>query len=64
MILSSKKCPICGETFECSHNEHCWCMSLVIAEETKNELRKHYTDCLCKTCLIEFDESQKKNFAK
>ncbi len=62
--MAEKTCPICKNNFDCSHDEHCWCMSIDICEETRNELSKHFTDCLCKSCLTEFDEMQKKNLAK
>lgn len=59
-----KKCPVCGKSFECSHDEHCWCMSVMIDETTRIELEKRFTDCLCKACLEEINEDMKKNLAK
>jgi hypothetical protein len=39
-------------------------MSVMIDETTRIELKKRFTDCLCKACLEEINEDVKKNLAK
>lgn len=45
-----KKCPRCGNEFECVHSLDCWCVKVNIDSETRLKL-KQYNDCLCKECL-------------
>ena len=62
--MTLKKCPACGKSFECSHDEHCWCTLVALNDVTRSELKKRFTDCLCKACLEEINEVAKKNLAK
>lgn len=53
-----KECPRCGATFFCEVREGCWCGNRPLTQETLEQLRNEYIDCLCPTCLKQF-ESQK-----
>ena len=54
--MQIKKCPVCGEKFECLHNENCWCVHIKLSEETINYLENNYNDCLCKNCLEKIEK--------
>ena len=47
----TKTCPRCGNTFECVHSIDCWCVKVQLKDSTKDYLKAHYSDCLCKECL-------------
>lgn len=43
-----KICLRCGDEFECTENENCWCMN----EPLLVEKQINYDDCVCKKCLL------------
>ena len=49
-----KTCPRCGAPFVCHHENPaiCQCAGVVLNEKARAYLRTHYSDCLCRTCLI------------
>ena len=45
-------CESCGDEFSCGASlSGCWCAEIKLKEETRSELRKQFTDCLCRNCL-------------
>lgn len=48
-----KTCPRCGASFLCTHDELCQCVGIHLNENARAYLRTHYTDCLCRKCLLE-----------
>lgn len=62
--MELKTCPKCGNQFECRHDASCWCVKITLSDVVKEELKNNYADCLCKTCLTEFEGNSKKNLAK
>lgn len=51
----TKNCPRCGATFECRHNDivHCQCAGISFTPKQREQLKRTYTDCLCRKCLLE-----------
>jgi len=49
----TKACEACGESFACeiSLGKGCWCGEVKLSEDTRQELRAKYRDCLCRACL-------------
>ena len=54
---TQKYCAKCMATFECLHNEHCWCMSYKISKENLEYLKKTYDNCLCPECLSAYAQA-------
>ena len=52
-----KICPKCQSKFTCYSDANCWCMSLDIAPETLQDLRKQFEGCLCPDCLKIYGQS-------
>ena len=50
-----KICPRCGKEFECVHSINCWCVTIHLSDRAKANLKKNYSDCLCKDCLEELN---------
>jgi hypothetical protein len=50
-IHVEKKCPRCGESFQCKQGAGCWCASMRVESAMLGELRARYADCLCEACL-------------
>lgn len=48
-----KKCPRCGEIFDCKMDKSCWCNDYKIADKLSRQLKNKYKDCLCEKCLRE-----------
>ena len=50
-----KLCPRCGTEFLCLHDTPaiCQCAGIELNEKARAYLRTHYTDCLCRACLLE-----------
>lgn len=56
-----KKCPRCATQFECVTVDKCWCDDeLHLSRESIKKIRMQYVDCLCKKCLQEFVEEEKR----
>ena len=53
VLGKTKACEACGESFACeiSLGKSCWCGELKLSEDTRQELRAKYRDCLCRACL-------------
>ncbi len=51
----AKVCPRCGAHFVCYHENPaiCQCAGINLNENARAFLRTHYTDCLCRACLLE-----------
>jgi hypothetical protein len=50
-----KRCPRCGERFECKLNNplHCGCADIDLGADALEALGRMYDDCLCPACLRE-----------
>jgi hypothetical protein len=53
VLRKSQVCEVCGETFACeiSLGKGCWCGEIKLSDETRQELRAKYKNCLCRACL-------------
>jgi len=53
VLRKSQGCEACGETFACeiSLGTGCWCGEIKLSDETRQELRAKYKNCLCCACL-------------
>jgi len=51
--LSAKNiCESCGKEFSCGMKAgSCWCFELELKEETLEDLREDFKNCLCQDCL-------------
>ena len=49
-----KKCPRCGETFECKPGSimQCQCSSIQFTEAERMYVESEFNDCLCINCLV------------
>lgn len=54
-VYNKKTCSRCNTIFDCNSEsiESCQCYSIHLSENTKNQLREQYQDCLCNNCLLE-----------
>ena len=50
-----KTCPRCGASFVCTHDALCQCVGIELNEKARAYLRTHYSDCLCRRCLLEIN---------
>lgn len=62
-ILPSKRapreCEACGQAFDCGASiKGCWCFSIKLSAEVRQELRGKFKNCLCKECLLRFSNRQ------
>ncbi len=57
-VMGQKVCPKCQSTFTCTHDEKCWCMTLIITPENLKRLKQEYSDCLCEKCLKDYAEKK------
>jgi RNase P subunit RPR2 len=58
-------CEACGEQFVCGANaSSCWCQEIKLSEAAQIELRARYQRCLCRACLENYAEGEKKNGEK
>ncbi len=53
VLRKTKTCEACGASFACeiSLGTGCWCGELKLSEDTRQELRAKYSNCLCRACL-------------
>lgn len=49
----NKVCPRCGAHFVCTHDALCQCVGISLTENARAYMRTHYTDCLCRECLLQ-----------
>jgi len=47
-----KTCPRCGASFLCTHDALCQCTGICLNDNARAYLRTHYSDCLCRQCLL------------
>jgi len=52
-LVEPEICPRCGTSFTCSKSGKCWCFSVYVPENVRDELDKKYATCLCPACLHE-----------
>ncbi|MBA2734985.1 MAG: cysteine-rich CWC family protein [Acidobacteria bacterium] len=58
-------CEACGELFVCGATaSSCWCQEIPLSDVTRAELRTRYQRCLCRACLENYAEGEKKNGEK
>ena len=50
---STKRCPRCRQTFQCSTSE-CWCAQVRLSGPMLKWLERSFNDCLCPNCLAEY----------
>jgi hypothetical protein len=51
-ILSRElDCPICGTSFTCKRWFGCWCASVKVTREKREQLELWADDCVCVSCL-------------
>ena len=53
VVRKAQACEACGETFACeiSLGMGCWCGEIKLSDETRQELRRKYKNCLCRASL-------------
>lgn len=53
VLRKTQACEACGESFACeiSLGTGCWCGQITLSDETRQELRTEYKNCLCRACL-------------
>jgi hypothetical protein len=53
LLPQTEWCEACGQPFVCeiSLGKGCWCADVKLSENTWQELRTKYRNCLCRTCL-------------
>ena len=54
----TKNCPRCNATFECKPGSitQCQCYGIELTAEQKTFLEQHYSDCLCRNCLLQLQD--------
>jgi hypothetical protein len=58
-----KTCSKCGVQFSCQNEmPGCWCERVQLNQETLDELKATYENCLCPVCLQGFANRDAKNF--
>jgi hypothetical protein len=51
-------CDSCGKEFSCGMSlKGCWCSEVKLTDETRAELKKRFSDCLCRECLVSYSSS-------
>jgi hypothetical protein len=51
-----KTCSKCGLIFNCGNElRGCWCEEVHLDQETLDLLKENYANCLCPTCLKNFE---------
>lgn len=55
-----KNCPRCNKGFECNAGNisDCQCNDISLTAEEKALIQEKYTDCLCRSCLLELKEKE------
>jgi hypothetical protein len=52
--VTIKKCPSCGNLFECYSEDDCWCEHYQLNRKEYLEIIGKYDDCICPQCLGKF----------
>jgi hypothetical protein len=48
-------CESCGNEFTCGATiRGCWCADIKLSDETRQDLRSKFKDCLCRDCLEKY----------
>ncbi len=51
------KCEACGNEFACGAKlSGCWCAEMKLSDETRADLGKQFSGCLCPACLKQLAE--------
>ena len=56
--MGLKKCQKCGVDFRCDGEGDCWCESVPIHRTQMLEIMEKYTDCICPSCMKEYEARQ------
>lgn len=56
MVAVKKICPRCSATFVCTHDAFCQCVGIMLSDNARAYMREHYSNCLCRNCLIELSK--------
>lgn len=61
MSVETKKCPKCGERFQCNNANilNCACMEVPLDPITRNKIAEKYDDCICVACMKAFVEERR-----
>jgi hypothetical protein len=53
-------CQACGTTFGCCADriETCWCSTVQVSDEAREEIKKKFSDCICPACLAKFAQKE------
>lgn len=53
-----KSCPRCGSPFECKVGDitRCQCYGIELTAEEEAFIASHYSDCLCRNCLLQLKQ--------
>ena len=53
-----KRCPRCGNGFECRQGSihRCQCVDIALSDEMRESIAQRYDDCLCRDCLMALSE--------
>jgi hypothetical protein len=57
-LHETKNCQRCNVAFECKAGSvtQCQCYEVTLSAEQRAYLEQRYSDCLCKSCLIQLKE--------
>jgi hypothetical protein len=58
-----KICQKCAASFEC-HGVSCWCEGISLTPATLKWLGRSYGECLCPSCLAEFESHKREGSAR
>ena len=53
-----KRCPDCGEMFECCGSGTGWCGQVHLHPQTREKIKENFSDCLCPTCLDKWNNPE------
>jgi hypothetical protein len=61
-IIMEKQCSRCNTAFNCQNETRgCWCEALDISDETLLHLKENFDNCLCPSCLKDYETKNKVN---
>jgi hypothetical protein len=56
----AKICEACGQEFSFSAMAAgCWCEEIHLTAMAREEISRHYRDCLCRNCLEQFSANER-----
>ncbi|MDX9741840.1 MAG: cysteine-rich CWC family protein [Gammaproteobacteria bacterium] len=58
-VHMQKRCPGCGESFECKSGlvALCQCRDVALTPVQREYIAAHYDDCLCRACLRQLQQA-------